>query len=197
MKHPATVLLFSSVLAAQGQTTHELTVQGLTFDPPVINMVAGDSVHVVLPEPHTFTQVDESTWMNNENLPNGGFNFASGTHTVAIEFPGTYYYVCSPHASMGMKGQLIVSVNMAVPEAATALPPALFPAPASRQVTLTGVPAGAPVTVYDLSGQVWLRVPAAPGSTIDVSELPVGSYVVLAHDGTGNVLLNQRMTIAR
>lgn|SRR5690606_22579888 len=197
MKHLATVLLLSATLAAQGQTTHELTVQGFTFDPPVINMVAGDSVHVVLPEPHTFTQVDESTWMNNENLPNGGFNFPSGTHTVAIEFPGTYYYVCSPHASMGMKGQLIVSVNMAVPEAAAAAPPALFPDPASRQVTLSGVPAGVPVTVYDLSGQVLLRVPAAPGSTVDVSELPVGSYVVLAQDEAGNVLLNQRMTVSR
>lgn len=187
----------AAAIAAQAQATHELTVQGLAFDPPVINMVAGDSLHLVLPEPHTFTQVDEATWMNDENTPNGGFNLPSGEHTIAIDLPGTYYYVCSPHASMGMKGQLIVAVNMAVPETAAAAPPALFPDPASRQVTLSGVPAGTPVEVYDLSGHVLLRAPAAPGSTIDVSELPAGSYVVLAQDEAGKVVLSERMTVAR
>ena len=54
--------------------------------------------------------------MNNENTPNGGFNFPSGEQTFVLDVPGTYFYVCTPHANMGMKGQFIVSINMDVQE---------------------------------------------------------------------------------
>lgn len=196
MKKYTTVLLLVTAITAHAQTTHELTNIGNAFDPPLINMIAGDSIHLVLSDPHTCTQVDETTWMNNGNTPNGGFNYPAGEHTFALDVPGTYYYVCTPHANMGMKGKSIVAINMDVQEQVADVLPRLFPSPASQQVTLTGLSTGSSVEVLDLKGQVVLR-PTTANSTLDVSGLEVGTYIVLVRDQQGAALLNERLVISR
>ena len=197
MKHYITVFLLTLAMAAQAQTTYELTNMGTTFDPPLINMVVGDSIHLVLPEPHTCTQVDEATWDANMNTANGGFNFPSGERTFVLDVPGTYFYVCTPHASMGMKGQFIVSIDMAVPDRSTQDLPQLYPDPASQYVTLAGIKAGSPVSVYDISGQIAMQTTASSSSNMDVSGLGVGTYVVLVKDEQGKAILQRRFVVAR
>ena len=197
MKHFTTALLLAFATTAHAQTTYELTNVGTTFDPPVINMVVGDSIHLVLPQPHTCTQVDEGTWMDNENTPNGGFNFPSGEHTFVLDVPGTYFYVCTPHANMGMKGQFIVSIDMAVPERSTETLPHLYPDPASQQVTFAGVKAGSSISVYAITGQMAMQTTASANSTMDVSGLDVGTYVVSVKNEQGMAILQKRFVVSR
>ena len=100
MKKTITLPLVLAVsLAAHAQT---IVQTGFAFEPATLLVDAGQEITITLNAPHTATEVSEATWNANENTPNGGFNFSAGTHTLTLDVPGTYYYVCSPHAGMGM-----------------------------------------------------------------------------------------------
>jgi plastocyanin len=47
-----------------------------------------------------------SSWKGHEPLEDSGFSYS---HTFETE--GTYKYVCTPHASSGMKGEVVVTKN--------------------------------------------------------------------------------------
>ena len=197
MRFSTTAFLFTLSVAATAQTTYELTNSGTTFDPPLINMVAGDSIHLVLPAPHTCTQVDQATWDANEHTSNGGFNYPSGEHTFAIDLPGTYYYVCIPHSAMGMKGQFVVAINTGVRMSASASLPELFPDPADKQVTVRGNLTGQLIRVFDMSGHLVLQADVASNGVLDVSSLEVGTYMVAITDEEGKRIRHHRLVIAR
>ncbi len=185
-------------IGASAQTTYELTNSGFTFSPNVINMQAGDSIHVVLPPPHTCTEVSEATWNANGNTSNGGFNFSSGTNTFSLDVPGTYYFVCMPHASMGMKGQIIVSAStVAVQETTTANALQIFPNPAIGHITLSGVAAGLPLSILDVNGRSVLETATSVDGKLDVSMLQTGTYTVIVKDATGQPGMQTRLLIAR
>ncbi len=82
---------------------------GFSFSPASVTIRAGDTVNFVLAGIHDAVEVSKATWDANGNASNGGFRipFGGGSHTFTQ--PGTYYYVCEPHASMGMKGTIIVN----------------------------------------------------------------------------------------
>ena len=186
------------VATVSAQTTHELTNSGTTFSPNVINMIAGDNIHVVLPSPHTCTEVSQATWNANGNTSNGGFNFSSGTNTFSIDIPGTYYFVCIPHAGMGMKGQIIVTDNTTgVHEAAVANTLQIFPNPANTILTLSGVAAGRQLSVVDVNGRTVLETITSADGKLDVSMLQPGSYTVMVKDEKGEPGVQTRLLIAR
>jgi plastocyanin len=186
------------VATASAQTTYELTNSGTTFSPDLITMQAGDSIHLVLASPHTCTEVSQATWNANGNTSNGGFNFPSGTHTFSLDVPGTYYYVCIPHASMGMKGQIIVTAStVGVQETAAAGTLQTYPNPASNAITLSGVAAGLPLTVVDADGRTVLETVTSTDGKLDVSMLQTGSYTLMVKDGTGKPNMQTRLLIAR
>lgn len=196
MRRHSFIAFFSALsVAVAAQTTHELTNAGSTFSPPVINMVAGDSIHLVLNGPHTCTQVDEATWQANDNTSNGGFDYPNGEHTFALDVPGTYYYVCANHANMGMKGQFIVAISSGVQERNGAMLPQLFPNPATKRVTVPGSQAGRSVQVFDLKGRSVLEVPVTSSNVLDVSMLEVGTYLVAVKDEQGRRLARERLVI--
>lgn len=183
--------------AANAQTTHELTNNGTTFSPTVINMIAGDSIHLVLSAPHTCTEVSEATWNANGNTSNGGFNYPSGETTFAVNTAGTYYFVCIPHAAMGMKGQLLVDINTSVQEAPVDAVLHLFPNPASTSIHIAGVASGQRIQVREVTGRMVLETPLAEDGMLDVSALRTGSYSVAVRDEQGNLVATERLTIAR
>ncbi len=177
--------LLGVVLASQAQTTHELTNAGTTFSPNVITMQPGDSIHLVLANPHTCTQVDQSTWEANGNTPNGGFNYPSGEHTFSLDVPGTYYYVCTPHAGMGMKGQIVVEDNTGVQEAADLSALKVSPNPARDQVQISGYEPGQTVQVLDLAGRKVMSATPSGDGLIDISALKAGTYNISVTDAQG------------
>jgi len=89
------------------QTSHQVQTMGMTFDPDTLTINVLDTVFFTGLGYHDVTEVDESTYLSNGATSNGGFTYLFDDFHVFTE-PGTYYYVCSPHASMGMKGMITV-----------------------------------------------------------------------------------------
>jgi plastocyanin len=89
--------------------TVTVTNAGFAFSPATVTIRAGDAVNFSLESIHNVVEVSKATWDANGNTSNGGFTmpFGGGSHT--FNRPGIYYYVCSPHASLGMKGTIIVN----------------------------------------------------------------------------------------
>ncbi len=191
----ATTLL---ALGASAQTTHQLANQGLTFNPAVLTIEAGDSIHLVLSSPHTCTQVSQATWNANGNTPNGGFNFSAGTHTFALSVPGTYYYVCIPHASSGMKGQIIVLGPNSMEDTQANGLQRLFPNPASTFVLIDASMAmpGNSLVIYDLKGEKAMQVASLTSPTVNVGRLPAGTYLMVVSNDQGDILTKDRLVIA-
>ncbi|MBP8822646.1 MAG: hypothetical protein KBH07_03265 [Flavobacteriales bacterium] len=189
--------LLALAWAAKAQTTHELTNVGTTFSPNLITMDAGDNIHLVLTGNHTCTQVDESTWNANGNTSNGGFNFGAGENTFSLDVPGTYYYVCIPHAGLGMKGRLIVLPTTGVEESAHAASLAVFPNPAVHEVHITGIGQGRTVQVLDATGRIVLDMGPAADGLFDISDLTVGRYSVAVRDAAGHTMAVKPLVVLR
>lgn len=83
---------------------------GLTFSPNSVNITEGDTVQWMIAGNHNVLEVSLATFNANGTtaLP-GGFSTPFGGGKVAFDTPGTYYYVCTPHASAGMKGTITVT----------------------------------------------------------------------------------------
>jgi len=95
------------------QTTHNINVINFTFSPNNLTIAPGDMVVFNgLNNMHSATEVSESNWNANNATSNGGFWFGVGSGTtetsVILNSVGTHYYICIPHASMGMKGTINV-----------------------------------------------------------------------------------------
>ncbi len=200
MTRLTTLFLAVASLTATAQTTYSISTTGAnTFDPALVNAVVGDEIHLTIGGIHTFTEVDEATWNTNSNTSNGGYDFGAGTHDFTLDEPGTIYYVCIPHAGMGMKGRIIVSSGTGMADAPGASArPALFPNPASTTVRLAGnTLAGQRVEVLNIQGQVVLSTLLGTDATLDVSALPTGNYTVRVQDLQGTPVLLERLSIAR
>ena len=90
---------------------NNIITSGFSFVPDTISVIIGDSVNFILGNAHNAVEVDSLTWTNNDTLALlGGFNVGLGqTSFIQINTQKTYYYICQPHASSGMKGVIIGS----------------------------------------------------------------------------------------
>ncbi|MCX6232659.1 MAG: plastocyanin/azurin family copper-binding protein, partial [Bacteroidetes bacterium] len=108
------ILLFLSLLLinlSSYSTVWTVSNSGTTFTPATITINLGDTVVFTLDPSHDVLEVSQSTWNADGNTAlSGGFSVAYGGGTLlpAQLTVGTHYYVCEPHASMGMKGIIIV-----------------------------------------------------------------------------------------
>ena len=92
---------------------------GLTFSPASQTINQGDTVTFVIGSAHNVIEVSHSDWDANLNTPvAGGFNlpFGGGSLSAAQLPVGTHYYVCGPHAALGMKGTIIVQSSAGIEE---------------------------------------------------------------------------------
>jgi len=97
---------------SMAQQVREVTNQGLNFVPDDIRILLGDTLRFSIASSHNVEEVDQDTWENNQNNPNGGFSAPFGGGDVIISEAGTYYYICQPHVGASMKG--IVRVNSGI-----------------------------------------------------------------------------------
>jgi plastocyanin len=196
---PHVLLITASVLATtlKAQTTHLLTNSGTTFSPNVITMQAGDSIHLVLPSPHTCREVDQSTWEANGNTSNGGFQYPSGDTTFVMDVPGTYYYVCILHAGMGMKGQFIVEDASGIAAATELSQFRLVPNPAGNEVRITHFECGQTVQVRDASLKLVLAATPASDGTLNISALKAGHYTLELRDARSQWSVSLPLVVAR
>jgi len=98
------------LVRTQGPQTQTVTDVNFTFSPAELTINAGDSVQWQLANIHNVVEVTEQTWNGNGSTAKaGGFSTGLGGGTAKFDNPGTYFYVCSPHAFQGMKGKITVN----------------------------------------------------------------------------------------
>ncbi len=98
-------------------TVWTITNSGVTFSPATVTINQGDTVNFVLESEHNAIQVSQLTWNANGSVAlSGGFQTSFGGGMVLPEqlTPGTHFYVCTPHASFGMKGTIVVQATTGI-----------------------------------------------------------------------------------
>jgi len=177
------LLLFFA--AATGfSTTWIITNSGFSFSPATITITIGDDVDFNLGPEHNAVEVSQSTWNANGNTAlAGGFQtpFGGGSVLTSQLGVGTHYYVCSPHASMGMKGVIIVQSTTDI--AKNQLQPKLlvYPNPSNSIITIKGSNniIGFQYFITDQTGrQVFKDILSDEANPIDISQLNPGIYLI-------------------
>ena len=195
MKH--TLTLFATVLPFL-LSAQSISTVGFSFSPALLTVQAGTDITLTIGGQHTMTEVSEATWNANGNTSNGGFNFGPGTNTLNLTIPGTYYYVCIPHANMGMKGRIVVETSTGLAEETFDRSFTLYPNPASDELVLsTTIAPGAELVLIDMQGREALRWTVQGNDRIDITQLSVGSYTAVLRDVAGTVQASGRIAVTR
>lgn len=113
MKKSILLFLIATIsFFGHAQTSHIVTAFDFGFAPENLTLAPGDTVYAIFNGYHSMTEVSESDWNSNLANSNGGFWIGFGAPTFEDYFvvseEGLKYYICVPHAEMGMKGTLNV-----------------------------------------------------------------------------------------
>lgn len=185
MKTRILLSAFTLIFAYSGNCTiWTITNTGETFSPASITVNFGDTIEFVLDGSHNAVQVSQTTWNANGSTPlAGGFqtSFGGGTVYTANHGTGTYYYVCSPHASLGMKGVIQVEGTSNIPLPAKERTFGMYPNPADNIlfIRIENWKPGINFRVLDITGRAVLEgTLVAVISEIDISRLSTGVYIM-------------------
>ena len=100
--------LFALPLIGKAQSTHTIYASDYNvFSTSELTIQVNDTVYFENLTLHNAVEVDEETYNNNGTTSNGGFSLQDDGYVVFNE-AGTYFYVCTPHVMMGMKGYILV-----------------------------------------------------------------------------------------
>lgn len=155
------LLLSISILCMHSfGATITITNSGNTFTPPTVTIKSGDNIVFDISSSHDAVQVSKSTWDANGNTPlSGGFSVNYGGGTVqASQLPvGTHYYVCTPHAFMGMKGTIIVEEATSTDDIVETTVMSVYPNPVKGNINIrfnAVQPQQLELKLYDLQGKL-------------------------------------------
>lgn len=167
-----------------GQQIFIITNAGTTFSPSEVNVIQGDIVRFNLSAAHPVVEVNQATWNANGTIPlEGGFSFPGGVGDYAAGTTGTHYFVCTAHASLGMKGKIVVSVATGLDDTELKIDK-IYPNPAekyiiyqsSKQLLIKEI------RILDIIGNT-VKIISKPEFTdgqikIDVEDLNKGIYII-------------------
>jgi plastocyanin len=191
--------LFLSAQYSYGAVhTVSATNTQFTFNPSTVTANVGDTVAFSLGSIHTASQVDSATWAANSSSPHIGFSFGGGIHGVQVASPGIYYYICDNHASMGMKGRIIVTDPSAVPTiTASSGTLNVSPNPFVRSTIIkTNLPEGKKNTmkIIDLTGRcVYEKENVSSEFPLELTGLHSGTYLMTIR--ADDMLLEKKIVI--
>lgn len=119
MKKLILSLLLATIAFNGYAKTWTVLSSGMTFSPSTVTINQGDSVKFNIDASHNAVEVSQTVWNANGTTSNSGFSipFGGGTALPAKLAIGTHYYVCTPHASLGMKGKIVVQAATELLEA--------------------------------------------------------------------------------
>jgi plastocyanin len=181
-----------------------VTNSGNTFTPDEITIELGDTVLFDITSYHNAVEVNQSTWDANGTTPNGGFDIDFGGGELVINSPGTYYYVCTPHASLGMKGIITVTSTVTSSEKGVAIESNsddilnVYPNPVSDMMYLSftlNKKSGINIDIVDITGRTAKNIIDAEYETgtytvtISLAHLRPGRYFVLYRSEYENKVL--------
>ena len=177
--------LFLFLLAAKAFcTTWIINESGITFNPGTITITLGDNVNFNLTSLHNAIEVSQAIWNANGTtaLP-GGFQtpFGGGLVQSSQLAVGTHYYVCTNHASSGMKGFIIVQSTTGISE--DQLPPdfSVYPNPSGNLMTIkaSNIIIGTQYFIADQTGrQVFNGKLVDETTPVDISQLTPGIFLI-------------------
>jgi len=187
-------LLFT--LAANA-TKFVILVSNYQFNPASIaNVSVGDTIHWEWAEGfHTTTSTAIPSFAPawDEVISNSRTSFE-----YKVVSAGTYNYVCTPHASMGMTGSFSASIA-GVGESPTSAIISIYPEPVKNSVTVsyksqTGVLSV--IKIYNISGKLILERKIEnplPNLTLDIdlSNLTSGLYLATFIDNRNNSVIRR------
>ena len=141
MKKFVLLFLVLSIGTTSFCSTWQVTNVGFTFSPETVTIHFGDSVNFTLAAAHNALEVSQTTWNANGTIPlAGGFlaPFGGGLLLPSQLAVGTHYYICENHASLGMKGIIIVQDNAGITYHQLPGSLSVYPNPASTTMTIKG-----------------------------------------------------------
>jgi len=169
---------------------------GFEFSPDEVTINLGDTVRFDIGTFHNAVEVSEETWLADDTASNGGFRLPFGGGKVGFSEVGTYYFVCQPHTSQGMKGIIHVELpsSIAETEAGEGLQLFVYPNPATDMLKLafnvenTGK---VRIDLIDMLGQTISTLIDSEYSTgkwaesISVGNIEKGQYIILIRSNSG------------
>jgi len=179
------LLMTPALLKAQTAT---ITTSGFTFTPNELTIAPGTTVEFNIGGSHNALEISQQSWNSNNPTTNGGFNLPLGGGSVTFDDPGTYYYICVPHASMGMKGIITVQVPSAITDIKdSGLNFDFYPNPSADLMTIEFNLVTSDeilVRIYDLSGRVAHSLTGSFQAgqhveSFDISHIEAGHYVII------------------
>ncbi len=193
MKKYLLLSAFFLAAAAGFSSTSTITNSGYEFTPAALTIAMGDDVNFVLEAMHNAREVSQATWNANGNtaLP-GGFTVPYGGGNVAASFltTGIHYYVCAPHAALGMKGTISVINTTGITENLLKEGISVFPNPSygKFQLKVNNPQVLKPFNlgIYDVLGnRVYTKSELLQADIINVeiSDLPRGTYLIRFDEG--------------
>jgi len=184
MKKMILALLLASFSLNGFSTTWEVTSPGYTFSPATLTIKFGDNVNFTLESMHNAVEVSQTVWNADENSPEIGFSVPYGGGTVSSSHltVGTHYYVCTPHAALGMKGKIIVQPATALDEILHESNVSVYPNPVSDQLNVRlnlTESTILEVKLYDIQGKlVNTLLPKTPVSGAFSQTFPISNQLV-------------------
>ena len=195
-----TSLLLMSTFLTAFSATWTITNSGVTFTPSSVTIELGDSINFNISSMHNAAEVSQATWDANGNTPLPGFStpFGGGLVLPAKLTAGTHYYVCTPHASIGMKGIIIVQNTTDVSEVQQQTNISVYPNPSDGKFQLTftssQVSKNCNLEILDMQGNyIYQSDITQPKTAVDLSYQPSGIYFARFFDGAA--ILTKKIVI--
>ncbi len=176
-------LLLLSISVTSFCKTWTVVNSGATFSPDSITIMQGDSVQFTLASVHNANEVSLDIWQAGGNTHlTGGFETAFGGGLVlpAQLAVGTHYFVCTPHAAIGMKGVIIVQNATQIAANYLKSDISIYPNPSSDfiKVKSSRNTLGATYVITDQIGRQVLTGKLINENTlVDINQLPSGIYM--------------------
>jgi plastocyanin len=165
--------------------TYTISNVGYTFSPSTLPINVGDTVVFSLANIHDAVEVNKDVWDAEGNTSNGGFSVGYGGGTVIFNTAGIFYYVCQPHASLGMRGEIIVNSSTSINIDNKPFTPNIYPNPASDVINadLKNFNGDVRINIYDITGKLVLNNELKVSDQIslqqiDISKLNAGKYLI-------------------
>lgn len=175
-----------------------ITNSGFAFSPDNITINSSDTVNFQLGGSHNAMEVNEATWNANGNTPLPGFLTPFGGGQVTGLTAGVHFYVCEPHASLGMKGKITVNGPAGLNDFAEGSAKInIYPNPTNGKFTIqfngAGIQAAgflsnnlqSGIEIYNVLGEKMFDLQGYNSkdlTEIDISSVPDGIYFIRIND---------------
>jgi plastocyanin len=182
---------FAILTAVAFSTTITITNSGDTFTPNTVTIQIGDTVNFQLTSMHNALEVSEATWNAKGITPLPGFEVNFGGGMVTGLTAGTHYFVCTPHATLDMKGKIIVNPATGISNLIPSVDHiSVYPNPTSGKFVVQyqrsatqNVKETTSMIICNLAGESLYAIPILTEKTpVDLSLFPTGTYFVRIND---------------